>query len=213
MKMYFVVKEDVPLGLAMVGVAHGAMMAEMRWGCNGCPDTLQDKYNTVYKDWQDKSFRKVVVRATEKQFDDLICNNQRPRLVVTESSLGDKPTVLVFLPIGDEDNTLLRCLPLYNQEPKDQVQEIQKKVSKLKQEAFCSAFRVAEGCLMQEYSEGLQKAFTYTDWRKRESKVAECNQWMERNKAVLRNLEMCAIKAYQEYDMGSREEDFNGGTI
>lgn len=104
MKMYFVVREGVPSGLSIVGVAHGAMMAEIKWG--------EGDYK-LYQEWKDKSFKKVVVKATEEQFQHVITNVSG--FFVTESSLNNQSTVFVCYP-GDKDSMLwdyLNKLPLF----------------------------------------------------------------------------------------------------
>ena len=98
--MYFLVRESAPLGLAMVGVAHGACAAALRWAG-------EERFEI----WQKTSFRKVICRVTDEQF--LSYRNlEHPfKICITESSLKGMPTTLVLL--VDEDEVSLKNLSLY----------------------------------------------------------------------------------------------------
>ena len=200
MKMYFVVKEDVPLGLAMVGVAHGAMIAEMRWGQEGCPESRQSELCQEYKEWK-KSFKKVIVRATEEEFSMLTdMNGPYDRFTVTESSIGGKETVVVYHPHAAESK-ILQELPLYNQKIKDSVDALADKQKEAKREHFETAFNLSEACLMEDY-----EAVKLTLWESlkktpqhREKALKALNDSNEESMQLLKHLRKRATDEYQKY--------------
>jgi peptidyl-tRNA hydrolase len=85
LKMYILVRDDVPLGVAMTAVAHASLGTYLRYA--GRVEMLR---------WREESFRKVVciVSAEEferaKTFDD--------RVVFTESALEGAETAMGFCP-------------------------------------------------------------------------------------------------------------------
>jgi len=85
MKMYILVKESIPLGIAMTAVGHAAV---------ACYKKYQDTEDM--KTWLDKSFKKVVCKVNDEEFEKakVVENN----IVLTESSLNNQETAIVFAP-------------------------------------------------------------------------------------------------------------------
>lgn len=92
-KIYFLVKDTVPVGFAITSIAHGAMMAHLEWGK---PDGLFP----VYKEWLQFSFRKVICKINAEEFAHM--KDCMRHLVVTESALHHEETVLVLYPQAEK---------------------------------------------------------------------------------------------------------------
>ncbi|HET6247097.1 MAG TPA: hypothetical protein VFE47_05300 [Tepidisphaeraceae bacterium] len=85
MKMYILVRESVPLGFAMVGVAHASMAAYIKFADDA-----------AVKQWISGPFYKAVCRVSDVQFDEAkACPDH---VIITESALGGQETVLAFKP-------------------------------------------------------------------------------------------------------------------
>ena len=84
-KMYILIKESIDPGHSIVAAAHASL---------GCYLKFKDHQDT--KEWLDKSFRKVICKVSEeefensKEFDDFV--------VITESSLDNKEVAIAFRP-------------------------------------------------------------------------------------------------------------------
>jgi hypothetical protein len=99
LKMYIVIHETVPLGLAVVAAAHASLATYFKF-----------KDDSVVRDWLADSFYKVIVRADAFAFE---AAKQLPdSIVLTESSLGGREVAIGFKP-REEWPDLLRKLPLY----------------------------------------------------------------------------------------------------
>lgn len=85
MRMYFLVDANIPVGYAVNSVAHGSMMALLKW--QGRPK---------FDKWLKSSFKKVTCETHQVNFED--AKKLGEHIVVTESALGDQETVLVFFP-------------------------------------------------------------------------------------------------------------------
>jgi hypothetical protein len=83
-KMYIVIKKSLPSHKA-VSAAHASLMCHLKFFGN------QD-----YIDWLNLSFRKVVVEATDEEFENL--KQHRDYVVVIESNLDDVECALAFCP-------------------------------------------------------------------------------------------------------------------
>lgn len=106
MKMYIAVKESVPLGFAMVGVAHAAIIAHLNWG--------EDRVHKDYQHWREHSFKKVVLKVSDKEFEKL--KSLRDAVVVTESALEEQQTCVVLCPRDDADwPKFVRFLRMYKE--------------------------------------------------------------------------------------------------
>lgn len=85
MKMYILIKDDLPLGFAMVATAHASL---------ACYLEFKDSPEMV--NWLEKSFRKVVCMVTNEEFE--MAKEFSNHVVITESTLGDKEVAIVFCP-------------------------------------------------------------------------------------------------------------------
>jgi len=120
-KMYILVKDSVPPGIAAVAIAHASLggylhfvEAELSaWG--GDRDrNVACGLRTHTQQWADESFRKVVCSVTDEQFDEaktygVIGIDFR---VMTESALGGAEVAIVFRP-RDDWEPFFRSLPLW----------------------------------------------------------------------------------------------------
>ena len=89
MKMYILLKDTVPLGLAVTAAAHAGTTAALKW--QNHPD---------FQEWL-KSFKKVTCSVGPEQFEN--AKRTRDHVVLTESSLNGEETAIVFLPRKEED--------------------------------------------------------------------------------------------------------------
>ncbi len=83
--MYILIKESVPLGLALVAAAHSSLAAYLKF-----------KETPEVAAWLSGPFRKAVCKVTveefekAKEFDDYV--------LLTETSLGDQEVAIAFKP-------------------------------------------------------------------------------------------------------------------
>ena len=103
MKMYLLVRDDVPLGFAMVAVAHASLA-----------DYLKFKETPEVAEWLSGPFFKVVCKASAKEFENakLVADH----LVLTESALDGQEVAIVFKP-RHEWPPMFRFLRLYRDAP------------------------------------------------------------------------------------------------
>ena len=85
MKMYILVKDDVPAGMAIVAAAHASLAAYLKY---------QDEPEV--KEWLSGSFNKVVCKVNQKEFDS--AKEEENRVVLTESALGGHEVAIAFIP-------------------------------------------------------------------------------------------------------------------
>lgn len=85
LKMYILVREDVPLGIAMTSVAHASLAAYLRFAHH--PETIA---------WLDGPFYKTICIVTEKEFEK--AKETDDHVVITESSYEGQETVIAFRP-------------------------------------------------------------------------------------------------------------------
>lgn len=85
LKMYILVKEDIPIGKAIVGVAHASLACYLKF---------QEK--EVVKEWLSGPFYKTICKVTEKEFEK--AKETPDHVVITESSLDNAETCIAFLP-------------------------------------------------------------------------------------------------------------------
>lgn len=99
-KMYILVKDTIPLGLAMNAVGHSAL------GCY-----LKFKDDPIIEEWLTTSFRKVTCKVTEEEFERA---KQRPEehIVMTELALDGAETAIAFKP-AKEFHKFFNFLKLY----------------------------------------------------------------------------------------------------
>jgi peptidyl-tRNA hydrolase len=88
MKMYILVKDSVPLGKAMVAVAHASLACYLEF------QSFADM-----KEWVKGTFYKVVCKVNDKEFERAKEFNNF--LVITEGTLDDEEVAIVFSPRPD----------------------------------------------------------------------------------------------------------------
>jgi hypothetical protein len=101
-KMYILIPDDVPLGFAINAAAHASLACYLKF-----------KDWRVVGEWLEKSFRKVTVKVTRKQFDD--AKSLAHNCVMTESALGGREVALAFCP-NDCWPSCFRTFQLYGKE-------------------------------------------------------------------------------------------------
>lgn len=99
MKMYILVKDSVPLGFAMVAVAHASLAAYLRF-----------EEEAEVKAWLSGSFRKAICRVSDAQFDE--AKNTPDCVVITESALDGQEVAIAFKP-REEWPKAFKFFPLY----------------------------------------------------------------------------------------------------
>ncbi|MBI2768360.1 MAG: hypothetical protein HYX47_01950 [Burkholderiales bacterium] len=103
MKMYILVRDDIPLGFAMVSVAHASLAGY-----------LQFKDEPEVAQWLPGPFYKAVCKANAKEFAN--AKEVPDHLVLTESALGGQEVAIVFKP-RDEWPKMFKFLRLYRDPP------------------------------------------------------------------------------------------------
>lgn len=106
MKMYILVRDDVPLGFAMVAVAHAALAGYLRF--QGEPEV---------KEWLAGPFFKAVCKVSAKEFEN--AKQVSDHVVLTESALGNREVAFVFKP-RREWPKMFKFLKLYRDPPADE---------------------------------------------------------------------------------------------
>jgi len=101
MKMYILVRDDIPLGFAMVAVAHASLAGYLRF-----QDTPE------VKAWLSGPFFKAVCKVNAKEFEN--AKQVADHVVLTESALGNQEVAIVFKP-RDEWPKMFRFLKLYRE--------------------------------------------------------------------------------------------------
>ncbi|MBI3230874.1 MAG: hypothetical protein HYZ45_12070 [Burkholderiales bacterium] len=79
MKMYIIVRDDIPLGFAMVAVAHASLAGYLRF-----------QETAEVKEWLSGPFFKAVCKVNAKLVED--------HVVLTESVLDNQEVAIVFKP-------------------------------------------------------------------------------------------------------------------
>jgi hypothetical protein len=90
MKMYICIKQDTPVGMAMNAAAHAGLMCHLKFS-----------ETAAYKEWLEKSFKKVTCSVTPAEFAMLkeVSNN----LIVTESRMDNAELAVVLCPRHDNE--------------------------------------------------------------------------------------------------------------
>ena len=99
MKMYILVRDDVPLGFAMVAVAHASLAGY-----------LEFKDTPEVAEWLAGPFRKAVCKASAQEFEN--AKAVPDHVVLTESALGGREVAVVFRPRQDWPK-MFKFLKLY----------------------------------------------------------------------------------------------------
>ena len=103
MKMYILVRDDIPLGFAMVAVAHASLAGYLKF-----QDTPE------VKEWLSGPFFKAVCKVGPKEFEN--AKLVPDHVVLTESALGNQEVAIVFRP-RDEWPKMFKFLRLYRDPP------------------------------------------------------------------------------------------------
>lgn len=103
MKMYILVRDDIPLGIAMVAVAHASLAGYLKF-----------QREPEVQEWLRGPFFKVVCMVNAKEFSN--AKNVVDHLVLTESALGNEEVAIVFKP-RHEWPKMFRFLRLYRSHP------------------------------------------------------------------------------------------------
>lgn len=85
MKMYILVRDDVPLGIAMVSVAHASI---------GCYKKFKD--DECMKIWYEFDWFKVVCKVSKEQFD--AAKSIPNHVIVTEDKFYNEEIAIAFCP-------------------------------------------------------------------------------------------------------------------
>jgi hypothetical protein len=101
--MYILVRDDVPLGFAMVAVAHASLAGY-----------LEFRETPEVKEWLAGSFFKAVCIVNAKEFEN--ARAVPDHVVLTESALGGREVAMAFKP-RDEWPKMFRFFKLYREPP------------------------------------------------------------------------------------------------
>ena len=85
MKMYILIKKDIPVGFALLAAAHASLAAYLKF-----------KDTPEIQEWLSGPFYKVVCAIGEKELEK--AKNFQDYVVLTESALGDQEVALAFKP-------------------------------------------------------------------------------------------------------------------
>jgi peptidyl-tRNA hydrolase len=85
MKMYILIRESVPLGLALTAAAHAALAAYLKF-----------RDDPAVAEWLAEPFAKVVCKVSDEEFE--AAKAHPDRVVLTESALGGAEVALAFKP-------------------------------------------------------------------------------------------------------------------
>lgn len=100
LRMLIVVRDDLTPPQVAVACAHAALAAWFKWG-----------HLPLWIEWRSNSFVKVIRQANAQEFDR--AKKEFAHLVMTESSLGNRETCLVF-DMDREYPKFLNFLPRYS---------------------------------------------------------------------------------------------------
>lgn len=99
MKMYILVRDDVPLGIAIVAVAHASLSGYLKF-----------RETPEVDEWLSGSFFKVVCKVNSNEFEN--AKGVPDHVVLTESSLNNQEVAMVFKP-REEWPKMFKFLRLY----------------------------------------------------------------------------------------------------
>lgn len=101
--MYILVRDDVPLGFAMVAVAHASLAGYLKFKDE--PEVAQ---------WLSGPFFKAVCKVNAKEFEN--AKRVPDHVVLTESALGDQEVAIAFKP-REEWPKMFKFLKLHRDAP------------------------------------------------------------------------------------------------
>jgi hypothetical protein len=85
LKMYILVRESVPLGVAIVNVAHASLACYRHFS-----------YDELMQQWIAGPFYKVICQVSDKDFD--ACKKIEKHVIITENKYGDQEICIAFCP-------------------------------------------------------------------------------------------------------------------
>ena len=85
MKMYILIREDIPLGFGMVAAAHASLAAYLKF-----------KDSPEVAEWLSGPFRKAVCKVSDAEFER--AKAVEDHVLLTESALGGAEVALAFKP-------------------------------------------------------------------------------------------------------------------
>jgi peptidyl-tRNA hydrolase len=85
MKMYILIKEDVPTGFAILAAAHASLAAYLKF-----------KDTPEVAEWLAGPFYKVICRVNDKEFEQ--AKTFPEHVVLTESALNNQEVAIAFTP-------------------------------------------------------------------------------------------------------------------
>ena len=85
MKMYILIKEDIPIGFAVLASAHASLAAYLKF-----------KDSPEIEEWISGPFYKVICQVNEKEFEK--AKDFPDHIVLTESALENKEVAIAFKP-------------------------------------------------------------------------------------------------------------------
>lgn len=85
MKMYILIKEDIPLGHAMTAAAHASIAAYLRF-----------KDTDEVQEWLSGPFRKVICKVNDQEFNK--AKDISDNVTLTESALDNAEVALAYKP-------------------------------------------------------------------------------------------------------------------
>lgn len=103
MKMYILVRDDVPLGFAMVAVAHASLAGYLRF-----------KDTSEVQEWVAGPFFKAVCKVSASEFEH--AKTVADHVVLTESALANAEVAIVFRPRAEWPK-MFRFFRLYREAP------------------------------------------------------------------------------------------------
>ncbi|WP_222837747.1 peptidyl-tRNA hydrolase [Lysobacter capsici] len=103
MKMYILVRDDIPLGFAMVAVAHASLAGYLKF--RDTPEVAR---------WLDGPFFKAVCKVNATEFDN--AKQVADHVVLTESALDGREVAIMFKP-REEWPKMFKFLRLYREAP------------------------------------------------------------------------------------------------
>ncbi|MDM5176016.1 hypothetical protein PO883_02225 [Massilia sp. DJPM01] len=103
MKMYILVRDDVPLGFAMVAVAHASLAGYLKF-----------KDTPEVQAWLAGPFFKAVCIVNAREFEN--AKQVEDHVVLTESALDNREVAIVFRP-REEWPKMFKFLKLYRAAP------------------------------------------------------------------------------------------------
>ena len=101
MKMYILIKENIPVGNAIVAAAHASLGTYLKY---------QDSQEI--KEWLSGPFYKVVCKVNEAEFE--LAKREPDHVVITESKMNDAEIAIAFKP-REEWPKSFRFLRMYRE--------------------------------------------------------------------------------------------------